>query len=123
MAAVKPERRPEGEVSFLAVASPPPRACDVVEPALCLGCLTRFYRPKPALAQLGEKFCRACTAREEARKAAAAAAPRQTVQRYQRVPSTFHVDASAPRCSHGPACVREECLLALWQGNQKRRAS
>lgn len=63
-------RKPEGEVSFLNVASKAPKPEHVVEPAVCIGCRSNFYRQKPELAQLGEKYCTACRCKEQLRKTA-----------------------------------------------------
>lgn len=63
-------REPEGELTFLSVASAPPARNSVVEPKTC-ACGTTFYRvAMPADGSDPEKWCRACRRRQELRDAA-----------------------------------------------------
>ena len=62
------ERRQEGEVSFLTVASRAPRRESVVEPATC-PCGTRFYRAvAPAKGEEKQRWCRECQEHEAMRQ-------------------------------------------------------
>ena len=70
---MKTERLPEGEVSFLAVASGQPDPERVIEPAICELDSRTFYRQKYPAGGQKRRFCRDCE--EKIRRRAAMGNP------------------------------------------------